>query len=188
MIDLPKNYKKLQEKCEEISFTMPSDLYIGPLLKTLITSRPAAHVLELGTGIGLSLIWMMEGLDSGSSIITVDNDPRLTNLAKEFFGGDNRLEIINEDASIWLKAYKGPKFDFIFADAWPGKYSELEITLELIKVGGFYVIDDMSAQPNWPGGHAEKVDCLISYLESRDDFNLTKMNWSTGVIIAVRKA
>ncbi len=45
----------------------------------------------------------------------------------------------------------------------------------------------MSAQPNWPVGHQENVDALVGYLENRKDFNLTKMQWSTGIIIAARK-
>jgi predicted O-methyltransferase YrrM len=36
----------------------------------------------------------------------------------------------------------------IFADAWPGKYSDLEKALKLVKPGGFYIIDDMLTQPN----------------------------------------
>jgi len=45
----------------------------------------------------------------------------------------------------------------------------------------------MLAQANWPDGHQENADKLIDYLENRDDFNLTKMNWSTGIIIATKK-
>ncbi len=47
--------------------------------------------------------------------------------------------------------------------------------------GGLYVIDDILTQPNWPEGHAVKA--LIELLENRTDFHLTKLNWSTGVII-----
>ena len=57
----------------------------------------------------------------------------------------------------------------------------------MLRVGGFYVIDDMQHQPNWPDGHQELVNTLIDYLEKRDDINLTKLNWSTGIIIAVKK-
>ena len=46
----------------------------------------------------------------------------------------------------------------------------------------------MTIQPNWPEGHDENVDSLVSYLENREDFTLTKMNWSTGLIIAVKTA
>ena len=45
----------------------------------------------------------------------------------------------------------------------------------------------MLAQQNWPDGHQENVDKLIEYLEQRKDFNLTKMNWLTGIIIATKK-
>ena len=185
--DIPAIYPKIQAKSKEIGFTMPSDIYIGTLLKTLISSKSGARVLELGTGIGLSLAWMMEGLDIDSKLITVDNDPKLIDLAKEFFGSDARVEIVCEDGTSWIKAYKGDKFDLIFADAWPGKYSEIEETLDLINKGGFYVIDDMKSQPNWPEGHDENVKGLINYLESREDFSLTKMDWSTGTIMMTKK-
>ena len=82
---------------------------------------------------------------------------------------------------------KGNKFDLIFADAWPGKYSELDEILEFLTVGGIYIIDDMLAQPNWPKGHDDLVNELIEKLENRDDLQLTKLNWSTGIIIAVKK-
>lgn len=187
ILDKPSLHDQIEAKSIEIGFTMPSDLYIGTLLKTLITSKPTANVLELGTGIGLSLSWMVEGMDSASSLTTIDNDPALIEIAKSFFAADERVEILCEDGSEWIKSYSGEKFDLIFADAWPGKYSEIEEILDLVKPGGFYVIDDMKFQPNWPDGHQEKVIKLVDYLENRPDFNLTKMNWSTGVIIAVRR-
>lgn len=184
--DQPGIYSEILAKCKEIGFTMPSDLYIGSLLKTLVTSKPKSNLLELGTGVGLSLSWMVDGMDD-SRLTTVDSDPELIEIAKTYFGEDNRVNIVCADGSEWIKHYSGVQFDLIFADAWPGKYSEIEETLELVKVGGFYVIDDMLVQSNWPEGHQDKVDRLVAYLESRDDFTLTKMNWSTGIIVAAKK-
>ncbi len=188
ILDKPGIHQQIEEKSKEIGFTMPSDLYIGTLLKTLITSKPKAHLLELGTGIGLSLSWMVDGMDAHSKLITVDNDPELTGIAEQYFGNDERVSIVCADGSKWINEYKGSKFDLIFADAWPGKYSEIEEVLALVKVGGFYIIDDMTAQPNWPKGHQEHVNRLVEYLENRSDFNLTKLNWSTGLIIAARSS
>lgn len=185
--DIPKIYTEIERKSEEIGFTMPSDIYMGTLLKTLISSKPNGRFLELGTGIGLSLSWMIDGMDPDSKLISVDNDSRLIEIAQQYFGGNKRIELVCEDGSDWIKNYQGGKFDLIFADAWPGKYSETDEILELVKVGGFYVIDDMSAQPNWPDGHDKNVDGLVSYLENREDYQMTKMNWSTGLIIAVKK-
>lgn len=182
----PKIHPKIEAKSVEIGFTMPSDLYIGSLLKTLVASKPGGNFLELGTGIGLSLSWMIDGMDQDSTLISVDNDPNLVQIAREFFGNDERVELVLGDGEQWILNYEGPQFDLIFADAWPGKYSHLDELFTLLKVGGLYVIDDMSKQANWPEGHSEKAEALIEILENRKDFHLTKMNWSTGVILMTR--
>jgi hypothetical protein len=53
--NIPDLHPRKAEKCREIEFSMPSDLYIGSLSKTPRASKPNAKLLELGTGIGLSL-------------------------------------------------------------------------------------------------------------------------------------
>lgn len=184
--DIPSIHSEIASKSKEIGFTMPSDVFVGTFLKTLVSSKPAGRFLELGTGIGLSLSWMVDGMDSMSTLITIDNDPELIAIAKQYFGNDERINIVCEDGTNWITNYLGKTFDLVFADAWPGKYSEIDEVLNLVSIGGFYIIDDMTAQPNWPEGHDENVDRLVAYLESRTDFNLTKMNWSTGLIVAVR--
>ncbi|MGY6649101.1 O-methyltransferase [Wenyingzhuangia sp. IMCC45574] len=185
--DVPSVYAKLEDKCKEIGFTMPSDLLIGTLLKALIASKSNGTFLELGTGIGLSLSWMVDGMDTESKLITVDNDPKLIAIANEFFGANRQVEIVCADGSVWIQENRTQQFDLVFADAWPGKYSEIDEILRMVKIGGFYVIDDMTPQSNWPEGHEDNVDRLIDYLENRVDFTISKMNWSSGVIIATRK-
>ncbi|MGB5553749.1 MAG: class I SAM-dependent methyltransferase [Flavobacteriaceae bacterium] len=186
ILDKPKIHGEIERKSEAIGFTMPSDVYIGSLLKTLTASKPNGRFLELGTGIGLSLSWMVDGMDARSQLITVDNDSELIVIAQQYFGNDSRVEIVGQDGAEWIRKNKDEKFDLIFADAWPGKYSEIDEILNMVKFGGFYVIDDMTVQPNWPEGHQENVDRLVDYLEKREDFTLTKMNWSTGLVLSVR--
>ena len=185
--DIPTRHTQLESKSKEISFTMPSDLYIGSLLKTLVSSKPNGHFLELGTGIGLSLSWMIDGLNESSTLISIDNDKELVAIANNYFGNDDRVKIICQAGSEWIHHNTNERFDLIFADAWPGKYSEIEKVLSMVKVGGFYIIDDMNTQPNWPQGHEIHVNKLVEYLEQRKDFVLTKMNWSTGLMVAVKK-
>jgi predicted O-methyltransferase YrrM len=182
----PKIFSKIEAKSQAIGFDMSSDLKIGCLLMTLAASKPNSHNLELGTGVGLSLSWLLEGMDENSSIISIDNDPELIKISTDFFAHDKRVTLICEDGTVWLKKYKGEKFDLIFADAWPGKYSEIEEVLSLVKIGGFYIIDDLSKQENWPSGHEKHVTKLLEYLEAREDFKITKFNWSSGLLIAVR--
>ncbi|TVZ14026.1 O-methyltransferase [Maribacter sp. MAR_2009_72] len=185
--DIPKLQEEIQQKSKEICFTMPSDLFVGSFLKTLISSKPGGRFLEIGTGIGLSLSWMIDGMDAYATLLSIDNDQELISIATQYFGEDKRVQLLCKDAAIWIKEHQEDRFDLIFADAWPGKYSEINEVLQMLNVGGFYIIDDMMEQPNWPEGHSDNVTALIAYLEQRKDIQLTKMNWSTGLIMAVKK-
>lgn len=184
--NVPDNYSAIKSASKKIGFSMPSDLLTGSLLKTLVTAKPASRILELGTGTGLSLSWIADGMDTDSQLITIDNDPQLLDIARNHYQNDERITIICEDAAAWLKNYAGDPFDIIFADAWPGKYSHLDTTLDLLEIGGLYIIDDMSPQPNWPDGHAGYVQKLITYLEERSNITISKLNCSSGIIIAAK--
>jgi len=185
-IALPKNYEAIKKTSESINFSMPSDLQTGSLLRTLIASKPKGNFLELGTGTGLSLAWIVEAMDENSTVISIDTNEAYLAIARRFFAEDDRVTIICEDGNTWMRDNSHEKFDLIFADAWPGKYEVLEETLALVKPGGFYIIDDMLPQPNWPAGHEKNVERLIAELESRENIRLTKLNWSTGIVIVTK--
>src|SRR5262249_36409085 len=163
-------------------FNMASDLQTGSLLKTLVASKPWGRILELGTGTGLATSWIIDGMDESAKMITVENNALLLEIARKALQ-DPRVEFVLADGYEWIQNYSGEKFDLIFADAMPGKYDLFEETIGLVKVGGFYIIDDMLPQPNWPEGHAGKVERFVGDLEKRIDITLTKLNWSTGIII-----
>ncbi|MEL7163701.1 MAG: class I SAM-dependent methyltransferase, partial [Bacteroidota bacterium] len=149
----PFHYQTLCELAEERQFSMPSTQAVGQLLRTLVASKPAGRFLELGTGMGLSLAWMIDGMDASAQLLSLDNDPELIELVSGIIK-DKRVRIETHDGDQWLQEYSGPSFDLIFADTWPGKYRFLDEALALLKVGGLYVIDDMTEQENWPEGHA----------------------------------
>jgi predicted O-methyltransferase YrrM len=184
--NLPHVYKQIKEATDELGFSMASDLLTGRLLRTLAASKPSGRLLELGTGTGLATAWIADGLDENSSLLSIDNDELLLNVARKYIK-DRKVEILRADAYEWIANYKGKKFDFIFADAMPGKYDLFEETIDMLNKGGYYIIDDMLPQPNWPLGHDEKVNDLTVKLEERKDMVITKLNWSTGIVIAVKK-
>jgi len=183
---IPGEYEAIREATIELQFSMASDLYTGSLLKTLAASKPSGRFLELGAGTGLATAWIVSGMDEKSSLIAIENNEILIGVANKNIV-DNRVEFMLADAYDWIRDYKGVKFDFIFADAMPGKYDLFDETIAMLNSGGIYIIDDMLPQPNWPLGHDEKVRSFISVLESRNDLLMTKMNWSTGIIIITKK-
>ena len=184
---IPAAYFDIDNATKENGFTMPSDVLTCCLLRTLATLKQSGKFLELGTGTGLSTAWILDGMDSDSSLISFDNDQALLAIAQKFLGQDSRLKLILSDGEAWVKNNLGQKFDYIFADTWHGKYLLLDEVLEMLNKGGVYIVDDMQPQPNWPDGHQEKAINFVEYLESRNDLVLTKQNWATGIIIAVKK-
>jgi len=183
----PAKYDSIKKATEACGFLQMSEISTCTLLKTLAASKPASKFLELGTGTGLATAWILDGMDQGSTLVSLDNDETLLSIAKENLGVDRRLTLICTDGGEWIKKNNRQKFSFIFADTWPGKYTHLEETLEMLEAGGLYIIDDMLPQANWPDGHADKVANLLSYLDEREDLVLTKMGWASGIVIVVKK-
>jgi predicted O-methyltransferase YrrM len=165
---------------------MNSDLLTGSLLRTLAASKPGSSFLELGTGAGLGTCWILSGMDARSSLVSIESDPQVLAIAREEIGADPRLTLIEADGANFLASCT-ESFDFIYADSWPGKYTHLELTLNLVKPGGLYLVDDMLPQPNWPAGHDARVAELIARLEALPDFSVTKLSWSTGLVLCVKK-
>ena len=183
----PKKYNNIDEATKLSGFTMASDVLICSLLCTLAASKPNGKFLELGTDTGLSTSWILDGMNQGSTLISIDNDPDFLNIAQQFLATDDRLHLILSDGGKWIEDNREQKFDYIFADTWHGKYLLLDEVLAMLNKGGLYIIDDMLPQSNWPDGHQEKAIQLVSCLEAREDLLLTKQVWATGIILAVKK-
>lgn len=171
----------------ETDFAMASEPRTGALLRVLACSKPSGQLLELGTGTGIATAWLLAGMDAGSTLISVDTDPQVQAIARETLGYDPRLTLITEDGAAFLRRQSPSSFDLVFADAKPGKYESLEKALAVIKPGGFYVVDDMLPQQNWPKGHAEKIPALMSRLAADSRFEIAPIAWASGVVVLVRK-
>ncbi len=182
----PPYYEQLRERCTDIGFDMPSEMPVGQLLKVLIASKPGGNFLELGTGMGLSLSWMIAGMDGKSTLTTLDDDEKLIREVSKIID-DPRVSILHADGDQWIETKQAERFDLVFADTWPGKYRLLEETLAMLHPGGIYIVDDMLPQENWPEGHDRKAAALTEVLLAHDDLVSVSMNWSTGVLIGVKK-
>ncbi len=184
----PSVLAKLLQETSELGFAMASDLLTGNLLRTLASTKPGGKFLELGTGTGCGTAWFLDGMDADSTLMTVENDRQAMSIAQRHLSHDPRLVFYMGDGGEFLNSIQNQagSFDLIFADTWPGKYTHLDEALNLLKPGGIYLIDDMLPQPNWPADHPPKVEKLIETLEKRHDLRLTIMQWSTGLILAVK--
>ena len=185
-IAFPPMLANIIARTNELGFDMASEPRTGALLRTLAASKRSGRFLELGTGTGIATAWLLHGMDAGSSIVSVDVDGRVQDVARQMLGDDERLELVLEDGLDFLRGQAPQSFDFVFADALRGKYEGLEECLRVVKPGGFYVIDDMLTQPNWPPGHAEKVPVLLEKLAADKSLSMCPIGWASGVVVAVK--
>ncbi|MEX0771145.1 MAG: class I SAM-dependent methyltransferase [Balneolaceae bacterium] len=183
---IPETLEAIERDTKNSGFTMPSERKTGSLLCTLTAAKPDGHFLELGSGTGLSTAWLLCGMNQSALLDSVDNDKAILKIARRHLGGDRRVAFHDCDGENFIKDAQPDSYDLIFADAWPGKYSLLDETLSLLKVGGFYVIDDMCPQPNWPDGHEEKVEHLLEKLTGYSHLKVCRLAWATGILICCR--
>jgi caffeoyl-CoA O-methyltransferase len=116
------------------------------LLRSLVMATGARRVLEIGTCIGYSAIWMAQGLPADGMLVTLEVDADRAAVARrniERAGLADRISVIVGDASRYLHKIAGP-FDLVFQDSDKQRYeSMLDRLVALLRVGGVLATDNV---------------------------------------------
>ncbi|MEO0962085.1 MAG: class I SAM-dependent methyltransferase [Pseudomonadota bacterium] len=184
---LASSLAEINTRAEAFGFDMNSGMQVGALLASLAASKPGGQFLELGTGCGLGVAWLLSGMDAQSHLLSVDTDEAPQGIARDVLGADPRVTFELDDGGAVLERTDAESYDLIFADAWPGKFSHLDEALEALRPGGLYVVDDLLPQPNWPDGHQTNVDAYLEDLRGREGFAFIQMDWATGIAMMVKR-
>jgi predicted O-methyltransferase YrrM len=122
------------------------DAEVGALLRVLALAVGARRILEIGTAIGYSGIWLAGALPSDGMLITIEMDPERVRTARGNFeraGLADRVSVVAGDAQRMIAKVAGP-FDVIFQDGAKELYVPLlERTVELLRPGGLLVTDNV---------------------------------------------
>jgi predicted O-methyltransferase YrrM len=122
------------------------DAEVGALLRVLVTAIGARRVLEIGTAIGYSGIWMAGGLPPDGSLLTIEMDRDRAREARDNFaraGVADRVNVIVGDSKLMVAKVSGP-FDLIFQDGDKQQYSPLlDRLVALLRPGGLLVTDNV---------------------------------------------
>ena len=118
----------------------------GALLHALTRLGGARRVLEIGTAIGYSAIWMATALPDDGLLISLERDAGRAGRAREHLraaGLDGRASVMVGDAARYLHKIAGP-FDLIFQDGdKPGYLTMLVRLHDLLRPGGILVTDNV---------------------------------------------
>lgn len=124
---------------------------VGKLLGLLIRSNGAKRVLEFGTCLGYSTVWIAQALrETGGRLISVEYREDLYEITKrniELAGLSDIVDLILGDASEVINTVQGP-FDVILQDSDKSLYSPmLEKCISLTRKNGLIIADDVLFKP-----------------------------------------
>jgi predicted O-methyltransferase YrrM len=122
------------------------DAEVGALLRVLATAVGATRILEIGTAIGYSGIWLAGALPAGGMLLTMEAKPERAKQARDNFaraGLADRANIMVGDAGLLVAKVSGP-FDLIFQDGDKLQYAPmLDRLVALLRPGGLLVTDNV---------------------------------------------
>ncbi len=169
---------------------MSCDPHAGRLLSVLAAAiPPGGRILELGTGVGLGLAWIVAGLDERADVAvhSVEMDTAAAGVSA------------TADWPAWVTLHVGDalqllptlgQFDLIFADAQGGKTEGLDLTLAALAPGGQLLVDDMFEQPDNPVHRAvwPAIQAVRQRLLGDPSLMVAELDYGTGMVLCTRRS
>jgi predicted O-methyltransferase YrrM len=118
---------------------------VGALLSVLAKVAGAKAVVEVGTGAGVSGLWLLSGMRVDGVLTTIDVEPEHQRLAKQAFVeagiGPSRTRLISGRAQDVLTRLADDSYDLVFIDADPVDQPQFVIEgVRLLRSGGAIVV------------------------------------------------
>lgn len=132
-----------QAAAEGIPVVVPET---GALLHVLARACGARRVLEVGTAIGVSTLYLARALPEDGRVVSFEIDEARQSAARDYLGRAgvlDRVELHLQDAREGL-ATLSAGFDLAFIDGVKAQYGDyLETALPLLRAGGVLAVDNV---------------------------------------------
>ncbi|MGN9840903.1 O-methyltransferase [Nonomuraea sp. H19] len=120
----------------------------GAALCFLATAVHAKSVVEIGTGCGVSGLWLLRGMRTDGTLTSVDVEPEHQRLARQAFAeagfAGGRVRLITGRALDVLPRLSDGGYDVVFADGAKQEYADyLAEAVRLLRVGGVVAFANM---------------------------------------------
>jgi len=118
---------------------------VGALLSLLAKLTGGKAVAEVGSGAGVSGLWLLSGMSDDGVLTTIDIEPEYLRLAKQAFSeagiGPSRTRLISGRAQEVLTRLADESYDLVFIDADPIDQPEYVVEgVRLLRSGGVIVV------------------------------------------------
>jgi predicted O-methyltransferase YrrM len=119
----------------------------GAVLRVLAAATGARSVVEVGTGAGVSGLYLLAGMAPDGVLTTIDVEGEHQRAAKEAFTeagiAPSRYRLINGSAAEVLPRLRDAAYDLVFVDADKSAYSVYcEQAIRLLRPGGIVAFDN----------------------------------------------
>ena len=115
-------------------------------IRSMLLIKKPMRILEVGTAVGFSSIYMCRYMPEGCHITTIENwEPRCLKARINFerAGVSDRVTLVEGDAAVVLADLK-EDYDFIFMDAAKGQYINfLPDVIRIMSRGGILISDNV---------------------------------------------
>jgi predicted O-methyltransferase YrrM len=123
----------------------------GAALRLLAAASSAKAVVEIGTGTGVSALWLLRGMPVEGVLTTIDIEPEHQRAAREAFAeaeiASNRIRVIAGRALEVLPRLSDRAYDLVFCDGAVAEYPEyVEQALRLLRPGGIVAVNNALLQ------------------------------------------
>jgi predicted O-methyltransferase YrrM len=120
---------------------------VGATLRFVAAALHARKVVEIGTGTGVSGLWMLRGMAPDGILTTIDREGEHQRLAKQAFTEEGvshtRLRLIPGRALDVLPRLKDGDYDLVHCDGDKTEYAEyFEHAMRLLRTGGVVAFDN----------------------------------------------
>jgi predicted O-methyltransferase YrrM len=135
-----------RERAEELG-CVPIGPAGGATLRVLAAATGATNVVEVGTGAGVSGLYLMGGMAEGGQFISIDIEGEHQRAAKDAFTEAGipatRYRLINGSAPDVLPRMRDETYDLVFVDADKTAYVVyFEQALRMLRPGGVMAFDN----------------------------------------------
>ena len=135
-----------RSRAEEVGIT-PVGSGVGAALRFLASALSARAVVEIGTGTGVSGVWLLRGMAADGVLTSVDTEAEHQRLARVTFTEAGvpaqRARLISGNALEVLPRLTDGHYDIVFCDGEKKEYAAyLEEALRLLRPGGVVAFDD----------------------------------------------
>lgn len=192
----PESIGRARETALELG-AAPISTGTGALLRVLAANKDARAVVEIGTGAGISGLWLLAGMNPDGVLTTIDPETEFQRAARIAFReagvASHRARFINDRALDVLPRMAKNAYDMVVVDGLPEETPQyLDHASQMLRPGGVLVIINAL----WNGNVADPTkrdrntvimrEMTRALLES-DQFYSCLLPIGEGVEISVRR-